>query len=133
MRLLDFIIAEDIRREIGNKVSVMGIFGEDIVLSPSPTEWPIGLHIGIFIRVFIDVTDKIPKRFLIKISLEGEKVAQFDGVITAENKIKNLILPLVANPLPIPKEGMLKFNLQLLYEDEVLLEENNEIEVRVTH
>ncbi|MCD6584815.1 MAG: hypothetical protein J7K96_03535 [Desulfobacteraceae bacterium] len=131
MHLIDFIIAEDIRREMGNKVSVMGIFNDDITLNPIPPKWPIPMHIGILIRIRVEDTDQKPDKFSIKISVDGNKVAHMDGEISSTEKIGLLALPLVIKTLPIPGPGILQFDFSLLSGDEILLTEQNGITIKV--
>lgn len=117
MRLLDFIVADDVRREVGNKVSVMGVFNESINLSiQEDTSWPVLFRLGLYIRILIDEADEIPDHFLLKIFHNNETIAEFGGTIalTTQGERPMLItLPLVANPLPIPSSGVLTFQLQL--------------------
>lgn len=131
MRLIDFIIAEDIRREIGNKVSIMGIFSEKMTLSPKPQSWPIPMRIGIFIRIHVEDKDKKPDKFSVKISINSNNVARMEGAISSTEKIRIIMLPLVINPLPIAGVGLLQFNFSLFSGDEILLEAQNELNIEV--
>ena len=131
MRLIDFIIAEDIRLEMGNKISVMGILGDNMTISPIPPAWPIPMRIGVFIRVLVEDIDQIPNKFSIKISLGDDKIARMEGQIASTERIGLLTLPLAINPLPIPGPGLLELNFALLSGDEILLAEQSNITIEV--
>jgi len=54
MKLIDFIICDDIRTELGNKFSLMGIYEDAINFNVSANEsgkWPKVIRIGFFIRI----------------------------------------------------------------------------------
>lgn len=48
MKIVDFILCDDIRQELGNKVSLMGIFSDAVVLQQE-VSWPIRMNFGVFI------------------------------------------------------------------------------------
>ena len=47
MKITDFIICDDVRMEIGNKISIMGIYNDSIILSVpgAETTWPVPLRL----------------------------------------------------------------------------------------
>jgi len=136
MRLLDFIVADDVRREMGNKISVMGVFNESISLDMLPdATWPVLFRLGLYIRVLIDEADEIPDRFLLKIFHNEATIAEFGGnisLLSQEERPKLITLPLIANPLPIPSTGVLNFQLELFRGDMNLLLTTSPFPVLVT-
>lgn len=131
MRILDFIISDDVRQEIGNKISVMGIYTDDLILAAPPQKWPVPFRIGVFVRVFIEETDISPNSFTLQITQEDKNVARMEGDIKVHEKSRYLTLPLIIFPLPIPGPGVLQFELALLNNDQKLLEELNSVNVKV--
>jgi hypothetical protein len=133
MRLLDFLVADDIRQELGNKTSVMGIFNNAISLNvPTDFKWPFPLRLGLYIRILSDDTDEIPNRFQLKISLDGKVIAEFKGNLKTKEQAKLITLQLSANPLPIPALGVLNFQLELLKENVVISSFTNPFPINVS-
>jgi hypothetical protein len=131
MRLLDFIIADDVRQELGNKTSIMGVYGEEIILSPPPPSWPIPLRIAVYIRVSPENADVMPDKFSLQISQSGNKIAHMRGNIAVAEKGKSFVVPLVIFPLPIPGPGLIQFDFVLTFKDEKLVESSNTLNVKV--
>jgi hypothetical protein len=131
MRLIDFIICDDIRRELGNKVSIMGIYTESINLSlPPDTKWPIPFRLGAYVRIALDDIDPIPDKFSVKISQNDKSLAQLRGEITPIGGPSHTItLPIVINPLPLNGLGILRLEVEVLKGNEELLAETHSIEV----
>ena len=106
MDILDFIVCEDIRQEIGGKCSIVGIYNDTIVLNglPKDVQWPIALRLGVFVRLLRDETEELPTDFRLKISHEENGViAAFEGKINGDKaKTRHIVLPLVAPVLPLP-------------------------------
>lgn len=131
MKIVDYIIAEDIRYETGNKFSVMGIYSDEIKLGlPSDIVWPIPFRFGVFIRVEIDNSDIPPNRFVLKVDVDEKDIARMEGNIEFKNieskkSVRTISLPLVISPFPLPGYGNIRFTFEI-YKDEELL--NSEIQ-----
>ena len=64
MKLLDFIICDDIRNELGNKHSLMGIYDDSIEFQVTPDNqntWPKLLRIGIYAKVKTEDNEEVFK------------------------------------------------------------------------
>ena len=62
MKLLDFIICDDIRNEIGNKHSLMGVYDDSIEFHVTPDKqntWPKLLRIGIYAKVKTEDNEEV--------------------------------------------------------------------------
>lgn len=135
MRVLDFIVAEDVRQEIGNKVSVMGIIGDTMTFSfPESANKPSGdapfpFHLGIFIRLLSEAADEKPDRFTLTISLGGQQIAGAEGTLRPIGLDLpmggHISLPIIINPLPIIGPGELKIKATVYSGSKALLEESN--------
>ena len=131
MRLLEFIFADDVRQEIGNKASIMGIYGDDMVLNQPSIKWPFPLRLGIYIRVQVDSDDHIPDKFSLQISKDKKKIAHMEGSIEIIEKGKFIALPFVIFPLPLSGPGVMKFDFALLSKEVKLLKASKSLDIRV--
>jgi hypothetical protein len=131
MKFTDYIIAEDIRFETGNKFSVMGIYSDKVLLNlPSDTQWPIPFRFGIFVRLKIEETDVIPTRFLLEVDQDGNNIAQMNGNIEIHTKsVRTISLPLVLNPFPLPGYGAMRFKFEIYNKEDLLKSEIHELEI----
>jgi len=105
MRIHDFVVGEDIRVEMGNKHSVMGIFGDYLsaTIPAAAGDAPISLRLAFLLRLDVGPTDPDTLHFEFKI-FSGEKdFARFEGATAKPNQFKGLLaLPLIANVLQVP-------------------------------
>jgi len=127
MKILDFVLCDDIRREEGKKSSLMGVYGDGITLTLPPGAMPtqgrqIGLRLGIFVRVALEDEDSLPDRFNIQILNGTDEVAKFEGQIGIKERPRILTFPLMANPLPIPGQCQLTFKATFSSGDATILE-----------
>ncbi|EKE07801.1 MAG: hypothetical protein ACD_17C00512G0004 [uncultured bacterium] len=123
MRVIDFIVADDIRREIGHKVSLMGIYNDTIrIAAPPNASFPIGMRLGLYFRLLLEEQDTIPDNFLVKVFHNDTELGEFGGRIPpVKDEVKVMVFPIVAEQLPIPGEGKLSIQLQMLRGKESLL------------
>jgi hypothetical protein len=115
MKFVDYIIAEDIRFEIGNKYSLMGIYGDEIELDlPDDTQWPIPFQLGVFIRMEIEDSDPIPNRFILEVNRNDSNVAKVNGNIKhIASSARTLAIPIALSPFPLPGYGTFQFNFEI--------------------
>jgi hypothetical protein len=62
MKILDFIICDDIRREMGNKHSLIGMYDESIEFTVPPDKtniWPKAIRIGLYIKIKVEDNEEI--------------------------------------------------------------------------
>jgi len=132
MKYMDFIIAEDIRFETGNKFSVMGIYSDLIGLQlpdPDNTQWPIAHRFGVYIRLGIEASDVIPNRFELKVDHNNNNIAIMNGDIHIKKSVRTISLPLILNPFPLPGLGRIRFNIELYKNEDLLSSESHELEI----
>jgi hypothetical protein len=131
MHLNDFIIADDIRHELGNKISILGIYQDVITLNiPQDMDGAIPLRLGFYIRLRLDSGDAEPTKFEMYLTFNSEELARFEGKILKVEESSVLVLPLIANMLPITQYGVIKFDLKIMNEAELLFETSESIEIR---
>ena len=121
MKFIGFIIAEDIRFETGNKVSVMGVYNEVIGLNlQNDIDWPIPFRFGVFIRLDTEGCDELPDRFVLTVDHDDKNIARMEGVLDIKKVTNTIALPLVLSPFPLPGYGGIQFNFEI-YSDKKLL------------
>src|SRR6266478_5710551 len=77
-RVATCLFCDDVRAEVGNKISLMGLFTNDIIFTlPPPVTYP---KLGLVIWVFSDIDD-IPDKFTVRILMPPDRteIAKFDG------------------------------------------------------
>lgn len=130
MKLEDFIIAEDIRFENGNKISIMGVVYDEISINlPDEVEWPIPYRFGVFIRFKVESPNEIPTKFILKVNHNDKTIAQLDGKFEQKGTFGIISLPLVINPFPLPGYGVLNFIIEIYNNENLLVSESKALEV----
>ena len=116
MRLLDFLICDDVRYEVGGKISLVGVYADGITVSSQngPVIWPIGLpKIGFFVRIQLEETDFRPERFVMSALHNGNLVGRYEGEVSISDSATHLTLALSATSFPLPAPGALSCAIEL--------------------
>ncbi len=118
MKVVSFIVCDDIRNEIGGKHSLMGVYGNSIEFRVTPEnrdQWPKNVKIGIFVTIKLEDDDreKDINSFSLNIDYSGklEKVAK--GLFhPAHIPISHMVnLAIVHNNFVFKEAGELRFSL----------------------
>ena len=122
MKLLDFIICDDIRQEANNKLSLMGIYNEKIVFQHSkktPPKWPLHLKLGCYLRVQFDANEPRPNKGFINYKLNGAELISAPIEIELEqNPI--WVFFLIAENFAIAEPGKLEISSEFQKSGELL-------------
>ncbi len=98
MKLLDFIACDDIRQEVGGKLSFMGVFGDSIKLQiPKGAPRPVAFPLALYLRILVEENDSIPDGFKAFVHVDKKEVAKIEGNIKVSGdrpKILGFVLPL---------------------------------------
>ncbi|NOU23584.1 MAG: hypothetical protein HOO93_17690 [Methyloglobulus sp.] len=130
MKLENFIIAEDIRFENGNKISIMGVVNDEVGITlPDDVDWPIPYRFGVFIRFTIEKADPVPMRFVLTVNHNNKPIAIMDSGFEQKDAFDIISLPLVINPFPLPGYGTIRFNIDIYNNETVLISESKEIKL----
>lgn len=119
MKVLNFIVCDDIRHEIGNKITLVGIYTDSIKVQLPPEKkklWPILLpKMGIFAQLQLEQGEVLPASVTLVIRLDGSDIAKFEALLSQEfhGKHKDINLAIIASPFPLPAPGRLSFCLTL--------------------
>jgi hypothetical protein len=123
MKLLDFIVCDDIRQERGDKLSFMGVFADCVKLQvPQGAPRPIAFRMGIFLRMLLEEADPLPDRFKIVLKLSNDEVAAFEGKIAVKGRPRLMGFPLPLSAVPIADNTSLNFHASIFAGERLLLE-----------
>ena len=122
MKLIDFIICDDIRTEISNKVSLIGVYNDAlnfVVPEKAVNTWPKGLRLGVFVRLdFEDIEEqnKIGK-LVLESSVNGEVNFHVEQVADSNEQgnppLKRMVISAVFNQISIPKIGYMELTVSI--------------------
>lgn len=111
MKVLDLIFCDDVRNEIGNKLSLCGIYQQKIYVAPNAS-WPILFpKFCIVAKIQTDGETSIKGNLLVKRDQEPEKsLSSFE--CSCEGERNSFMLPFVLNLFSFVKEGKLSFCIE---------------------
>ncbi len=127
MKISDFLICDDIRTEITNKHTLVGVYDENLIriTRKAADIWPITTKLAFFIRILLEQDDSLPDRVAFSCFKDEEKLFSADGKL--DNKsvkdISQLNIVIMGNPFNIPSEGELRFKLELFNESNILYDD----------
>ena len=125
MKVQSFIVCDDIRVEVGNKHTLVGVYDEQINFRVTPDKkdtWPKFLKLGFFAKIIIE--DDNAKFFNFNFELGQEKksflqAAQFPKV----NKVPDVMtIVYVVNSFELSKAGILRFSFDFLDEKKEIIQ-----------
>lgn len=100
---------DDIRQEIGNKISLIGMYGADLIVPEIPT---VIAKLCIFAQVYGEPDVPFDDDIEIKVTLDHDQIAsavQKPSVTTLEpSKLQRLNCQIIITPFPIAKECTLR-------------------------
>jgi hypothetical protein len=123
MKLIDLILCDDIRMEMGNKTSLMGVYDSSIEFYVSPDKkntWPKKMKIGIFARLKAEDQKINISRFEFKSILNDKETLIQKGKFNFPPDYKTINMAIIHNAFVFENEGKMEF---------VLLFYNNKEEV----
>lgn len=123
MKLIDFIICDDIRTEVGNKHSLVGVYSDAINFNVSSKEsgkWPKVMKIGFFIRIKVENDEKAKiNKFKLNINYNEKNKTMAEGVINleAEKNTQGILLAIIFNQFIFESLGLMSVSLELTDKD----------------
>jgi hypothetical protein len=134
LRLHNVIFCDDIRNEINNKLSLIGMYDDRIIFrshDAKKIKWPIPQPLAILLRFNLKAEDEHPDRFIFEYILNEKSIAKINGTI---NKIEKLHasfnLSLRGQGIPLAP-GNLGFRIELFNGEKLLLSEDNEQALKI--
>lgn len=117
MKITNCIICEDIRQELGNKHSLMGVYDDSIIFKTTPDKinvWPKSKQLSFFIRLIFDKEDLSDLSYMnIESNLNGtiEEVLRME--ISFVPKTKKMNIAATIGNFTFKNKGNLCFNLKV--------------------
>jgi hypothetical protein len=126
MKLLDFILAEDIRQEVGDKHTIVGIMPYDanIQIQSLPgrdVKFPIAIKYALFIRLALKPEEECPTIFNVSIRLDEKEIQNIKGDLNMPKNIQYVNISLSINTI-LPQKGVLTYGCKFLKNDMVILD-----------
>lgn len=134
MNILDFIVCDDIRHEVSNKITIIGAYA-DLLIFPvqdaTVDQWPKQLKMGFFIRIKRHEEDPIPDEFHVEFVHEGKIFSNVRGNISAPQKVTLFNLPIVSDGFKIPGKGQISFNVKLFKNKKLIFDSSPDYRLKV--
>ncbi|MES2217176.1 MAG: hypothetical protein V4501_02060 [Pseudomonadota bacterium] len=98
MKFIDVLFCDDIRLELNNKVSIMGLYNDRIVFrssDKSKLEWPIKMDLSMLVRFSLRKNDKHPINFIFECFSNENSIVKIDGttdLATCVGSVFSLVL-----------------------------------------
>jgi hypothetical protein len=131
MKIVNFILCDDIRKELGNKISLMGVYRDSIeflVTADKTNSWPKNRQMSFLLdfQISSEIVRKA-KKFQIFITYQGKESIIAKGPLDQPQKNETSVKPirlslLVSHAFTFPSEGRLEFKVQLMDESQRVLE-----------
>lgn len=123
MKITDFIICEDIRHEIGQKISLMGMLNDNLTYTGQGKDaWPKSINLATFIRIAIKQGEAFPNNFNLTVILNDNILANITGDLSVPEKTQTLNVPVMMHGMPLISTGPLKFKIKFKKGKKVLIE-----------
>lgn len=123
MKLIDFVICDDIRFEMGGKHTLVGVYSDiNIPMQKgASTKLPTVLRLSFFIRLLLD-KDITPDAFILEYYINNEKtsIPTINGKMEIDKNIRYLNLAFSHDKFEIKNVGKLSFKLTLFNKDKII-------------
>lgn len=121
MKVLNFIICDDIRTEFGNKSSLMGIYNDSINFNITPdqkNQWPKAIRLGVYAQIKFeeDEKDSDVQSFSIEITQDGKNQIIMNAPLppipqmVKDSDKKGFVLNGIFDKFKFPGPGETKFS-----------------------
>jgi hypothetical protein len=131
VKIVNFILCDDIRKELGNKISLMGVYRDSIeflVTADKANSWPRNRQMSFLLDFLIspEIVKKA-KNFQILITYQGKESIIAKGPMSQPQEIERNMRPIRLSLLAsymyvFPSEGRLEFKVQLVDETQKVIE-----------
>jgi hypothetical protein len=126
MEIKLFLICDDIRNELGNKMSILGIYDESIEFSIIPevqNQWPKGMKLACFAKFSVDENDRNIKSFKFMSIQNNEKNIIAQGILQIEKvlELKRFNIVVVIDKFIFKNPGEIYFKYEFFDDKDQLL------------
>ncbi len=138
MKIVTCIICEDIRQELGNKHSLMGVYDDAIIFQITPDKianWPKSKPLSFFIRLSTKPEDNLADLTFLTIesNLDGSDISEIVRLaVDYQPKTTKMNFAISIGSFIFKNKGNLSFSLKFYDKDKKLLSEiNNFYKLRI--
>jgi hypothetical protein len=88
MKFLDILFCDDVRIEVNNKVSAMGLYHDRIIFYSNiekKLEWPVKIDLAILIRLIISDKEKKSMSFMFECFSNDKSILKIEGNANLSN------------------------------------------------
>ena len=129
MKFYDIIFCDDIRDEINNKKSLVGVYNDRIVFHTNQKveiQWPVRTRLSVLLRFKLDSADQYPDKFEFEYFMNDKSIAKVEGALKIDSSRfqEQISLPLKAEGIPL-ELGKLGFSIKLYKGNKLLLSEED--------
>jgi hypothetical protein len=128
MKFESFLICDDIRTEINNKVSLIGVYDDRIVFLPKEGElvtWPNQMQIGIYAKLKFELADDLEmiKFFNFKVCFNNSEIELAKGDFPLEkiSKVPIMKISVVYPNFTFSEKGTFTIRLEFLDKNEMII------------
>lgn len=123
MKLIDTLFCDDIRFEVNNKSSLMGLYNDRIKfnLGNAEVKWPLPIKLCLLLRFELESTDPYPDTFEFEYLLNGKNIFKINGKIQADESQAYINFVLTVEGLPL-ELGHLGFSIKLYANNDLSFE-----------
>ncbi len=120
MKFIDVLFCDDIRVEVNNKVSLMGLYNDRIVFyahNQAKIEWPVNMDLAMLVRFSISEKEKHPIAFAFECFSNDKSVVKIEGnadLASTDGSIFSIILYTKNTPL---SSGELGYSIKIYDND----------------
>lgn len=87
-RFINVIVCEDVRDEVGNKKSLMGVFSGDVIAAEFPANLQIAFYLD-YLQDTLSAGDKIR----VELEVNGSTIMGAEIVLNASQEVSSIIIP----------------------------------------
>lgn len=131
MKLINFIICDDIRTEINNKFSLIGVYSDTfnfLVPEKSAEKWPKIVHLGFYIRLGIESIEEVKNigklvlesKISDKVNFHAEQA--YNVVVDENNLRKQMVISVVFEQVPINDKGEMELSISIFNKNDELMD-----------
>jgi len=120
MKFIDVLFCDDIRVEVNNKVSLMGLYNDRIVFhahDQAKIEWPVNMDLAMLVRLNISENEKHPIAFTFECFSNDKSVVKIEGNADLAST-DGSIFSIIVNTKNIPlNSGDLGYSIKIYDKD----------------
>jgi hypothetical protein len=109
LKLNALIVCDDIREELGGKLTLVGVYAGGLLLDKSIVFPSLMKSLCLFVRLSLDDNDPLPEKVTLRGSLNGEKLFEHTGTVNVANRSEPVTVRLAFVPFTLRAFGEMTF------------------------